>query len=356
MLVKLRRIYLPLLGLSLGFAALYSALNWLLVLRKDWLSLDEDIAQYWLPAGLGWLVVILFIQPRLRLLTLNEKRQMPGIYHLLAVAAVAGPAVLTQIALQAATATFTHVASAGEIATAARSRYYTVDRLCLFPAGAQAHSTAETSGSKDETLIFRLYVAIPLCDGKGGGGRTVWIGRIYEKRVASSLSDNEKEAAYRAFADETERAVDDEDPSNYKVLERAGASQDRRNFEKALRDGHIDGAIVLVPHGDNFAPNRFGIATAALAAFVFAAIVWAVLLALAPLDPAPTPPGESMLRAAFIPSARSTACRCCSISISACSWPWRCPALASWRFRATTCSPGAHRMDRRCTAGAGCGC
>lgn len=71
--LKLRRLILPLLLLTFTFTFAYSFLNWLLVAKTGLMPLDEDIVNSWLPGALAWILVIVLIQPRLRLLKIREQ-------------------------------------------------------------------------------------------------------------------------------------------------------------------------------------------------------------------------------------------------------------------------------------------
>lgn len=53
--------------LSLGLALLYTALNWMLAAKSGWLAIDEEVVDYWLQGALAWTLVIVFVQPGLRI-------------------------------------------------------------------------------------------------------------------------------------------------------------------------------------------------------------------------------------------------------------------------------------------------
>lgn len=61
-----------------------------------------------------------------------------------------------------------------------------------------------------------------------------WLGIEFEKRISNNLNDGEKESAYKAFAQETEKAFKDTNLENFTYLDRIGASTKHRGLLKAV--------------------------------------------------------------------------------------------------------------------------
>jgi len=89
---KLIYIFFPLLMLAAAFVGLYSFANWLLVASTGWVPLDRDVVNYWLPAVLGTILVGTLVAPRLRILRLSERRNIPFLYQAFAVVVLIAPA------------------------------------------------------------------------------------------------------------------------------------------------------------------------------------------------------------------------------------------------------------------------
>lgn len=288
---KFLHLYLPLIGLAAGLALLYSAFNWYLVAGSGILPLDSDVANYWLPVGLALIMTYLLMHKRIALLDLNEKRATPFLVLALAMAAVVIPLLIAQSYVGDAAGTLTPVADATRIATAPQSRFYAAHDLCFMRAGTQAQGVLTPSGHNDETLDFDIYAAVPVCDAQqpDHASRTVWIGLLYHKSVSNSLSDADKDKAYKAFADESQNALNSDDPRRYSFLERVRAGQKLRNLQKALKNGGLDpdGAIFLLPHTGSFEARTGGGLGWALGALEVAAIAWFFLILILPLRSGP---------------------------------------------------------------------
>ena len=179
---KLRRIVLPLIVLSAVFTLGYSFLNWLLVVKTGFIPLDEDIVDLWLPGALAWILVIILIQPRLRLLKIRDKRNnLPSLYHFAAVAVVAVPALVAQGYVKTATGDVTHVGDADRIATSPRTKFYVADNICMHLDKPTSHGFATITGKGNNFLKFDFYVLAPICSmtAESSAPGQVWLGFKY---------------------------------------------------------------------------------------------------------------------------------------------------------------------------------
>jgi membrane associated rhomboid family serine protease len=288
-LYRLQYLFLPVILLATGFTAIYSLLNWFLVARSDFLPIDEDVVDLWLPVGLSALLIVTLIRPRLRVLKLDPKRNIPFLYNFAAIAVVAVPAIVAQGYVRTATGEETHVARAALIATSPETKYYTSDAICLVRDKAVFRPFAEVVGKQSETLRFELDILVPVCaeSSMGGGNLPIWFGLKFQKSISNSLDEGRKQAAYQDFMNQSEASFRAENPEKYSYLERAGRNSDRRNFELALHErglGLSSPQIILRPHLE-----PFGERTGQRLPWIFysagiAAVVWLVIVLVPPLD------------------------------------------------------------------------
>ncbi len=300
---KFRAVFLPVLLAAAGLALGLALLNGLLLATR-WLPLDEDVAAIWLPVLLAMVIVALVIEPRIRLLALNEKRNINALYVLVAFAAIAGPAILVQEYVQARIGAMARIADPSQVAAHPEARYFTISTLCLDVGHAVAHTRVATSGDHDEELNVTVYVAVPFC---AAPADAPWLGTIFATTIDNRLDDKKKDAAYRAFLERSQHALDTTDPHLYRYLERVGFNVDRRGFLKALTDHKIDaaaGAVFLAPHTEPFVRRGDGFLGGAVFAFLAAAALWALMVFLAPLKPLAErkPEGPGLASALLLPT------------------------------------------------------
>ena len=105
---KIRIIYWPFLLLTISFIVLYTFLNWLLFIKIDAFSIKEDIRNIWVPLGLPWIPVLIWLRPRIKLLKLTSGRgNLPFFYQFIATFAMSIPTIVTQGYMEKATGTLT---------------------------------------------------------------------------------------------------------------------------------------------------------------------------------------------------------------------------------------------------------
>jgi rhomboid protease GluP len=287
--LKFRRLVLPVVLLSLVFAIGYSFLNWLLVARSRWLPLDEDIVDLWLPGALAWILVIVLIQPRLRVLKIRNKRgNLPVLYHMVAVAVVAVPAMIAQGYVRTASGDLIHVEDADLIATSPVLKFYTADHVCMHLIRPVSKPFVEISGRHNETLNFDLYVIAHICSTRGAGvqDQRVWIGSHYHRGIANSLANSAKEEALDAFVRESLSAFNAEDPQKYRFLENLGHNLDRKRFEKTLQAYayNLSAPVILIGHTEAFEERTGSRLKWALIAFFCLPVVWLIMVMIPALD------------------------------------------------------------------------
>ena len=249
---KIIDIFLPLLILAAGFVGVYSLANWFLVARTGWLPLDQDVVTYWLPIALGVILVGALIAPRLRVLNLSEKRNIPLLYQVVAMALLIVPTCIAQAYITTASGSLMHVERADMIASAPRSKYYAATSVCADRQHPLVARQNELSGQHNEYLDFKIYVLVPVCD---TAGKPEWIGLAYSDSTDSSATDAEKDAIYRAFAERSQHEYDGFDFGKVQYFEQLGRTSYRRRYESAIpKESRAaqPSPIILIPHLDAF--------------------------------------------------------------------------------------------------------
>lgn len=199
--VKFRYIIVPTVGLSILVASVYSLLNWLLVARSGFVPLDETVAKIWLPLAVSWVLVIIFVQPGLRLLKDDKEEHLSFFYHVAAVAVVAVPTMIAQGYVGAASGGMTHLSELNKIGAAAATKYYSVDSICLERTAAIFHPAVRVKGKNRSTLDFTVYALMPVCHQRdtGSSAPLVWISGKFHESHGASLPRSEREAKLAEF-------------------------------------------------------------------------------------------------------------------------------------------------------------
>jgi rhomboid protease GluP len=288
---KIRYLCVPLFALAAAVLVGYSLLNWALVARTNLVPLSDNVVDYWIPLGASWVLVLFLIQPALGLLKRDKRGNLPVLYHAAAVAVVAVPTFVAQGYIRTATGDLTRVKEMGEIASAAVTKYYAADSVCVDYKASLFAPVVSTSGRNNEWINVDLYDAEPLCPRKDTDAKNqaVWIGIVSHTSFSSSLSRSEREAAYKAFLQRADTQFRQEDPQSYRFFERVGRNADAKGFGAALRHGltpdAVTAAIVLVPHKEAFEQRTGNRLAWTFGSPAIGAFGWFVLVLLGPLDP-----------------------------------------------------------------------
>jgi membrane associated rhomboid family serine protease len=282
---KFTHIFVPLMLLAVVFVALYSAANWFLFSDSGLVPLDQDLANLWLPGALGLLLAYALIAPRLRILALSGKRNLPFLYEVVAAAVLIAPALFAQHYVSTASGRLTTVPNAAAIPSAPHTKYYAARQMCIDRRKPLIQRVNEIEGRRNEDLVFNLYVLVPVCD---AGQKPTWVGFKYTRSTDNTVSQTVKEANYRDFLQNAQQKFDAFDPRAVRYLESLGRSSDRRNYEKALPKTVSAAAVmplILIPHDDAFdARNGDAVQNAAIA-FGAMAGIFAFMLLFPDLDP-----------------------------------------------------------------------
>ncbi len=170
---RIKLIYVPFLAVAVGFIASYSLLNYILVIRLE-MPLNEDVVNFWLPAALSWIPILIWLRPRIKLLILRDKKgNLPGLYLCIAWLAVVAPTILTQIDLPKAVGQLTVLNKISEIEGRPLTRYYELKKYFIDKRHVAVYKRSEVSGKNSEYLTFYIDVACPIFDSIPGTDGTL---------------------------------------------------------------------------------------------------------------------------------------------------------------------------------------
>src|SRR5690348_4687211 len=94
---KLKLIYKPFLVIAILIIAGYTLLNWIVFKKFQLFSINEDIINLWIPMGLPWIPILIWLRPRIKLLNLKRKKgDLPGFYIFIAGIAIVAPTLVAQ--------------------------------------------------------------------------------------------------------------------------------------------------------------------------------------------------------------------------------------------------------------------
>ncbi|PWA07452.1 rhomboid family intramembrane serine protease [Flavobacterium psychrotolerans] len=247
---KVRFIYLPFLATIIGFIVTYSFLNWLLVIKLEWLEVNEQIIEFFAPLVLAFGVVYLLLRPRIKLLQFKKDNGATFLYMIVGFA-IAIPTIIVQKYLATATGTLTELEHIYELESHPRTKYYNLKRFYFYSSESSFTRKVNVSGKHHRDLNFALYCVQPILKTAKDTvkeGCHYWLCKKYHYQVRNSLSHDVKERAFDDFIQKSESDFRSTYFGDFSYLEHIGITNDAKMYKKALQYNVLvsDGSDVLL--------------------------------------------------------------------------------------------------------------
>jgi rhomboid protease GluP len=322
--LKVRYILIPFLSIAAGFIAVYSFLNIWLSIDTGKIPLKEEVTDLWLPLALPIIPLLIWLNPRLKILNLttkNRRADLPFLYLFIATLAIGIPALLLQSYLRIAMGKMTPLTSISQIRVDKPTRYYRVNQYYIDTTLAAFKNTAEVSGKHNEHLNYTISIACPVYDRQviiapPSGEETkitprqdttaaphdkekfilpqalvpeAWICVNYKEQISNRLETAERKEKWKAFFNESIRDFRSKDLKTFNYLERIGNTDDRDNYQAAIKQNSDFSSLpaplfILVPRYDEFKErtgNKLGWVFGAFGIIFF---IWLIMLAIPKLN------------------------------------------------------------------------
>ncbi|WP_223600152.1 rhomboid family intramembrane serine protease [Chryseobacterium sp. GVT01B] len=232
---KLQFIYKPFLLIALGFILVYTFLNWLLFIKIG-IPLKEDIVEFWLPFGLPFIPILIWLQPRIKLLKFKNENSS-FVYQFLACIAIAIPTIIAQKYLAAATGKLTNLNVISELSKTDNTKYYTLKNYYIDKHHIAIQNTVSTTGRNNERFNMLIYVTMPILESVSDTINKTpkyWLGKLYSEQISNNLSDEKKKEKYKLLAERSQKEFENTDFHKFTYLETIGNTEDHDEYNKAL--------------------------------------------------------------------------------------------------------------------------
>ncbi len=265
--IKFRHIYLKYLLIAIGFIICYSTFRWYFDYKLGVLHLKEDLLDFWLPAGLIFITIMILLRRNLRLLNIGNDRG-PMFYQFITVALIFVPTLMTQNYIEAKNSHLIEINSPYEISQASNIDCFKISDFNINKKFAGAHRASRTSGRHNENLDFTVYFVVPLIDNTKQveiENHKYWYGIKFSERTSNHANSERKNARWRAFYEESIHQYENFQFSEFEYLQGLSYSDDRDGYVEAIkaRQPYIDveNLVILEPVHKPFldkSANKFG--------------------------------------------------------------------------------------------------
>ncbi|MCL9805488.1 rhomboid family intramembrane serine protease [Flavobacterium amniphilum] len=225
-------------------------LRWILAIRFDILDIKEEMWCFWLPVTLPWIPVLIWLRPRLRILTFKKDTDNRRFFfQFLAVGTIAVSLMVAQNFLTTSTGELKELPSIKDIGKNELVRYYKLKDFHVTDDFGGTYTNFRQSGKYNQHLNFDIYFVVPILENSSVKINTIpryWYGVNFKKEISNNISNEEKEKKYHAFYQECAQKMDTYDYYTLDHFERTPTSEDRKYYLAAVQSRFQQTA------GDNF--------------------------------------------------------------------------------------------------------
>jgi len=254
--IKIREVFIPFLLVAVGIFLSYGIFRWLFDVKLGVIPLKEDVLNLWIPAGLTFIAILIFLRKRIRILKVGGKGDNGYfLYQFAMVFAIGIPLFLSQDYLLKSMYDLKEVSSVSEIATLTNEKYFKVRAFTVDQEASVPYVTSRVSGRHNTDLDFELYLACPF-----KFTENIWYGVQYSKRTSNRGTKERKNIAYKTFINVSQRRFEKYNFRDIRYFEKLGYSDDSDGFLNAIKDNYPEKVredqIILIPKENAF-EDRF---------------------------------------------------------------------------------------------------
>ncbi len=290
-LKKLKIIYTPFLIMAVLFIAIYTFLNWLILIELELFSIKDGIINVGVPLALLWLPMLLWLRPKLEILNLERERgSLISFYLLICWFAIAIPTIIARKYIETASGELSEIHTVNEIGNQSKTKYYQISKYYIDKVNIGVNTTFDVSGKYSNDFNMHIYIAMPIFEKAADTLKPTcfaWYGKEYYKRISNRLEESEKEDKYQEFANESQIDFDNFNPAQFIYLDRIGNSGDREGLLEAAKKSRKfskDYQTILLPINESFENRNGNKLTWVFGSFGIGAIIWLIMILMSKID------------------------------------------------------------------------
>jgi rhomboid protease GluP len=235
-LLKVKHILPTFLIITLSSILGLVLIHWAVSIQFDLVDLPEEVWEIWLPIAIPCLAVLIWLRPRLWILTYQNNNGR-FVFQLLAAGSLVAPMMITQSYLTTAAGKLENVATVEKIGTAKKARYYSIQQFHVVSDYGGAYTDVRATGRYNQYLALTTYFVYPIVTDtsrKMTQTNLYWHGVKFEKQISNETNEQENEIQYEAFYQECLSKMDTFSFHSLAYFERVPKSDERAGFMKAI--------------------------------------------------------------------------------------------------------------------------
>lgn len=256
--VKLLKIYIPYIVVSVCTIFGYTFLIWLFNDHFGLLNLKTDVINFWLPFLLPWFPVFYSLRRRIYMLDVAGKRDNGHfLYQFIFAVSIAIPTLIAQDYVSKALYNLVNIDLPSHVEIDTREKYFKFQEFDVDKSKCWSHANFRMTGKHNQNLNFYLFSVCPFYN----TNNLVWYGIESRRQISNRKSEEEKDSAYRGFVSESLRKLEQYQFQNAEYFEKVAHSDELDGYMLAVtKNGkrEIEGnVLVLAPVQEAFS-DRLG--------------------------------------------------------------------------------------------------
>ena len=213
--------------------------RWLVTIQYDIVNIKEEFWTIWIPLGLPWIPILIWLRPRFRVLLFRPSFDGNFFFQFISAGTITACLLVSQNYLTTSTGKLQQLSNINEIDKVEKARYYKLNKFTVAPFYGTSYTDFRTSGKYNETLNINIYFAAPiLVDSTQRIENTPkqWYGVKYKEHISNKLSDDEKERLYKVFFGECVQKMNHYNYYDLDHFERTPTSDHKKCYLKAIEN------------------------------------------------------------------------------------------------------------------------
>lgn len=241
-IAKVKHIIPTYLIISLSTMAGLLLFRWLFTIQFEIIDIKEDIWNFWIPALLPWIPILIWLEPRFKDLTSKDDTDRSStIFTFVSGVTLAACLIISQEYLTTATGKLELLQYPSEITVKPKARFYKINRYKIEKDFISYYTDIQLSGKYNKHLDISIYFVFPIDTDNVKSDTVVystncrlWYGTIFKKQISNRISSKKKDSLYYEFFKECSETAQKYRLNNIDHFERIPSSKNRSSFLEAI--------------------------------------------------------------------------------------------------------------------------
>lgn len=288
--IAFKHIYIRFIILSVLTIFIYTFLRRYFDIKTGMVSLKEDVLDFWIPFGLSFLVLILGLRRRLRLL--GNRNDGLSFQFFIAAATIAVPTIIAQNYIKVKSCSLTEVNSVYDIRKADYKDCFTIKNFDVDKDNYGLYRTSRTSGKNNQTLTFYSYFVVPIIDKnviQNNSSTFHWLGIEFSESMSNHAGEYKKNQEWRSFYRKSMKDFHNYNFNQFQYLQGLTYSDEKDGYLKAVNNvqRHIpENKLTILTAVNEPFENRMGNKFPwILGSYFIGIIIFSIVLLFSRVDP-----------------------------------------------------------------------